>query len=98
MYKIKKPTFNVQQLFFWKLRHLRNNAEKYGRTGQATDESIIWSMLIACWILKATETDSEYVILVALPWQYLLQERGSFLTYTYIACLVAYEIQLIITE
>ena len=76
----------------------KKNAEKYGRTGQATDESIIWSMLIACWIPKATETDSEYVILVALPRQYLLQEQGSFLPYTYIACLVAYETQLIITK
>jgi len=55
-------------------------------------------MRIACWIPKATETDSEYVILIVLPRQQLLQERGSLLRYTYIVCLVAYEKQLIIRE
>ena len=55
-------------------------------------------MRIACWIPKATETDSEYVIIFASPRQYLLQERGLLLRYTYIACLVAYETQIIIRE
>ena len=27
----------------------------------------IWRMLIACWILNATDTHSEYVILVGFP-------------------------------
>jgi hypothetical protein len=38
--------------------------EKYGTATQATDGSIIWRMLIACWMAKATETHSEYVILI----------------------------------
>ena len=29
----------------------------------------IWRMRIACWIPKATNTHSEYVILIALPLQ-----------------------------
>jgi hypothetical protein len=29
----------------------------------------IWRMRIACWILKATDTHSEYVILIAVPLQ-----------------------------
>jgi hypothetical protein len=42
--------------------------EKYGRTRQATDDSIIRCMRFACWITKATHTHSEYVITVAFPW------------------------------
>jgi len=40
--------------------------EKYCRARQATDD-ILWRMRIACWITKATDTDSEYVILIAFP-------------------------------
>jgi len=38
---------------------------KYGRMGQATEGNIIWRMRIECWITKATDTHSEYVILIA---------------------------------
>jgi hypothetical protein len=41
---------------------LWNNVEKYGRAGQATDGNTIRHMRFACWINKATETHSEYVI------------------------------------
>jgi hypothetical protein len=44
-------------------------------------------MRIACWIPKATDTHSEYVILIAFPLQKWLRERASLLHYTYIACL-----------
>jgi len=33
------------------------------RPGEATDDNIIWR--IACWIAKATDTNSEYVMLLA---------------------------------
>jgi hypothetical protein len=62
--------------------------EKYGRTRQATDENIIQRMRFACWITKATDTHSEYVILVAFPRQQRLRERVSILHYRYITCLV----------
>jgi len=62
--------------------------EKYGRARQATDDDIIWRMRIACWIPKATDKHSEYVILIALPQQQWLHERASMLRYTYIAYLV----------
>jgi len=39
----------------------------------------IWRMLIARWILKATNTHSEYVILIAFPLQQWLHERASLL-------------------
>jgi len=45
------------------------NLEKYGRTRRATDANIVWRMRIACWIPKATDTHSEYVILIAFPLQ-----------------------------
>jgi len=41
---------------------LWNNLEKYGRTGQATDDNRIRHTHFACWINKVTETHSEYVI------------------------------------
>jgi hypothetical protein len=48
----------------------------------------IWRMHILRWVRKATDTHSEYVILVAFPLQQKLHERASVLRYTYIACVV----------
>jgi hypothetical protein len=45
-------------------------------------------MRIACWITKATNTHSEYVILIAFPPQQWLHVRASVLLYMYSACLV----------
>ena len=45
-------------------------------------------MRIACWMPKATDTHSEYVILIAFSLQQWLHERASLLRYTYIACRV----------
>ena len=36
-----------------------------------------WSKRIACWILKATNTLSEYVILIAFPLHQWLHERSA---------------------
>ena len=57
--------------------------DKYFGTRQATDDNM--RMRIACWINKATNTHSEYVIFIAFPLQQWLQERASLLRYTYIA-------------
>jgi hypothetical protein len=43
--------------------------KKYGRARQTTDDNIIRRMRFACRITKATDTHSEYVILIAFPWQ-----------------------------
>jgi hypothetical protein len=48
----------------------------------------IWRMHIACCVHKATDTRSEYVILIALPQQQWLHECASMLCYMYVACLV----------
>jgi len=39
--------------------------ERYGTAGQATDEHITRRTHIACWTNKATDTNAEYVILIA---------------------------------
>jgi len=44
-------------------------------------------MPVACWIPKAIDTHSEYVILTAFPLQQRLLERYSLWRYTYIVCL-----------
>ena len=50
----------------------------------------IWHMHIACWIPKATNTHSEYVILIAFPLQQWLYEYASLLCYMYITHLLMY--------
>jgi len=46
----------------------------------------IWCMRIVCWVPKATNKHSQYVILIPFPLPQLLHERASELRYTYIAC------------
>jgi hypothetical protein len=41
--------------------------EKCGRARQATDDNIIQHMPFAHWITKATDTHSEYIIVIAFP-------------------------------
>jgi len=41
--------------------------EKYGRAGQATDESITWRLRFTCWMNKATYIPSNYVKLLLIP-------------------------------
>jgi len=53
-------------------------------------QMIIWRMRIACWITKATNPHSEYVIFIALLLQQWLNERASMLRYTYVAYLGSY--------
>jgi len=45
-------------------------------------------MRFACWVTNATDTHSEYVILIAFPLQQWLYEHASILRYMYIACIV----------
>jgi hypothetical protein len=48
---------------------LSDNVEKYGTARQATVDKVRRRMRFACWITKATDTHSEYVILIAFPRQ-----------------------------
>ena len=46
-------------------------------------QTTIWRMRIACWIPKATNTHSQYVIVIAFPLQQWLHERVSVWRYMY---------------
>ena len=68
------------------------DVEKHGGAWQATGDSILRRMRVACWITKAADTHphphTQYVISVAFPRSQWLRERSSILRYTNIACLV----------
>jgi hypothetical protein len=50
-------------------------------------------MHIACWILKATNTYSEYALFIDFPMQQWLHEHASKIRDAYIVCLIMnYEI------
>jgi hypothetical protein len=59
--------------------------KEYGGAGEAKTY-IIQRMRFACWITEATNT--EYVVLIAFPWQQWLRERTSLSRYAYISCRV----------
>jgi len=48
--------------------------KKFGKARQSTNDNIIRRMCFACWIAKATETQSEYVIFIAFLRQQWLGE------------------------
>ena len=52
--------FYVQRLFPEKHSVYEIIMEQYGKSGQFTDDNIIWRMRIACWVTKATDPPSEY--------------------------------------
>jgi hypothetical protein len=62
--------------------------KKYVGISESTDDNIIRRMRTSCWITKATDAHSEYVILIAFSRQQWLRERASMLLYMYIAFLV----------
>jgi hypothetical protein len=55
---------------------------------QGRPQITMWHMQIACWITKAKNTHSQYVICVAVPLQQRLKEHASMLHYMYTASLV----------
>ena len=53
---------------------------KYSGTEEATDDNDIRRMRFAYMIIKATDTDSEYVILIVFLRQQWLRERSLILS------------------
>jgi hypothetical protein len=72
--------------FFFKSCPLWDNVANYFTAGQATDDNT--TKHIAGCTPKATDTNSGYVILIALPLQQWLYECTSMLCCTCISCLV----------
>jgi len=54
----------------------------------------IWRVRIACWISKATDTHSEYVILIGFPRQKFLRGCASMFLYMYNAILGEFSVSL----
>ena len=79
----------INNFFPRKSCHFCDNVDKYGAVRQVTDGNIIRRMRVACWITQATDTHSEYVMLIDFPLQQWLHVRASTLRYTHIACLVS---------
>jgi hypothetical protein len=52
--------------------------------------TITWRMRIACSITKATDTHSEYLILIAFPRQQWLHGRAFILRLYYIVCIFGF--------
>jgi hypothetical protein len=69
-----------------KILRLWDNVERYCRVRQATDGNTIWHMHFAYWILKATDTHSECVILLAFAHQQWLCKCTSVL-HLHVHCL-----------
>jgi hypothetical protein len=63
--------------------------ENYDKVRQATDYSLVQSMRIVCRLPRATDTHSEYEMLLAFPSLQWLRERASVLRRAYIVCLAA---------
>jgi len=79
-----KTHFLFPITFCRKSYRLWDNVEKYRSAGRP--QMAIWSMRIACWVPKATHTQSQYVILIAFPLQRCLKEGASMIR-RYVNCL-----------
>jgi len=75
--EIKTHILYSVPFFLIKSCRLSDNVEKYCRVRQATVENMAHEH--ACWIPKAINTHSQYLITIAFPLQRLLLERASLL-------------------
>jgi len=71
-------------IFSYKSCRLWGNVEKYCPAGDVSEGNITRPTRFVCWVIKATETQSECVIFLAFPRQESLRERAFKLRYTYI--------------
>jgi len=69
-FMIKTPFFFFENRAVYEIRW--KNIVKPGRS-----QMTIWRIRIASWITRATDTHSEYVILIAFPLHQWLHERAS---------------------
>ena len=86
--QIKSTLTLYSETFSPKIVPLWDNAGKYGTVRQGTGDNITGRRRIACWINKATNTHSEYVVLITFHLQQCLREHASVPRLYYIARLV----------
>jgi len=75
-----------QNIHFIPNNHFSENRALYeimwkNIVGRDSPQMTIWCMRIACWITKATNTHSEYVILIAFPQQQWWHQSAPVLRY-----------------
>jgi len=85
--KIKKIN-KFNKFIFRKSCLLWDKVEKK-KVDSGRRQMAIWRIRILYWILKATNTHSKYVIIIAFPPQQWLHERAWMLRYTCRACLLS---------
>jgi hypothetical protein len=68
-------------IFFFENRTVYEIMCKNG-VEQDRPQTTIWRKRTACWVTRATNTHSEYVILIAFLLQQWLRERTSMIRYT----------------
>ena len=61
--------FTANNFFFETRSFCEIMWKKYVRARQATDDNVIRHMEFVCWMTKATDTHSEYVLLMAFALQ-----------------------------
>jgi len=57
----------VQCFSITKIVQFKGNKVKCGTARQATEDNIVLRMSFACWIIKAKNTFSEYIIITDFP-------------------------------
>jgi len=84
----KIKTHILCSMIFAECRAVYENVEEHGRVIQDTDDNIIWRIRLVRWRPKATDTHSEYSIIIDFPRQKkkLLQE-GTSPCYVILHCL-----------
>jgi hypothetical protein len=88
LYRKSQHFMSSNFFIFRKSCCLRDNVEKYNTAAKARDDNIMQCMCFACWITKATNTHSEYVMIFTSLRQQWFRKSASTLSYTYLSCLV----------
>jgi hypothetical protein len=70
-----KNTFIFNIFFSLENRPVYENVGKQGRARHAPRDNIVRRIRFACWVTKAIDRNSEYVIFIALSQQQWLCER-----------------------
>ena len=77
IYRENESTYFLINKYLPKMLPLKRKCIKNCTGRQATNDNTTRRMRIACWMPKATNTHSKYVILMAFPLRQWLQERAS---------------------
>ena len=80
--EIQSAHFVLNNFFSFKNRTIcvLDDVETYGTARWATGDNTVRRMRIECWIPMATDTHSEYIILIGLAQRHWLRERAPILS------------------